>query len=108
MWAGGGAFSAFLEKAGDWCVVQSEQFGYIVLCYYVDGRFENNHVFGNAGDLHDYLLDHWPFWWLYLKSKENGVSEYEDYEKNLTKEQKEEKEQTLARYEQALEVIMKE
>ena len=33
--------------------------------------------------------------------------EYEDYERNLTKEQKEEREQILVGYEQALEVIMK-
>ena len=100
-------FRPFLEETGDWCVVRSEQFGYIVLCYYVNGRFEDNYVFDNARDLYDFLLDHWQFRWLYLKSKENGVPEYEDYEKNLTKEQREEGELTLARYEQVLEVIMK-
>lgn len=99
-------FRPFLEETGDWCVVRSEQFGYIVLCYYVDGRFEDNHVFDNARDLYDFLLDHWQFRWLYLKSKENGVAEYEDYEKNLTKEQREERERTLVRYEQALEKII--
>jgi hypothetical protein len=36
------------------------------------------------------FLDHWNFRWLYLKSKENGVAEYEDYEKNLTEEQMDE------------------
>ena len=90
-------FRPFLEEAGDWCVVRSEQFGYIVLCYY---------VFDNARDLYDFLLAHWQFWWLYLKSKENGVAEYEDYEKNLTKEQRKEREQDLAGYAQALERII--
>ena len=64
-------------------------------------------MFDNARELYDFLLDHWQFRWLYLKSKENGVVEYEDYERNLTKEQKEEREQILVGYEQALEVIMK-
>ena len=98
-------FRSFLEEAGDWCVVRSEQFGYIVLCYYVDGRFEDNHVFDNARDLYDFLLDHWQFRWLYLKSKENGVEEYEDYEKNLTKEQREEREKTLLEYKNVFEDI---
>lgn len=87
-------------------MVRSEQFGYIVLCYYVDGGFEDNHVFDNARDLYDFLLDYWQFRWLYLKSKENGVAEYEDYEKNLTKEQRKEREQDLAGYAQALERII--
>ncbi len=79
-------------------MVWSEPFGYIVLCYYVDGRFEDNHVFDKARDLYDFLLDHWQIRWLYLKSKENGVEEYEDYEKDLTGEQREEREQTLTWY----------
>lgn len=88
-------------------MVRSEPLGYIVLCYYVDGRFEDNHVFDNVRDLYDFPLDHWQFQWLYLKSKENGVEEYEDYEKDLTGEQREEREQTLTRYEVAFEKIMR-
>jgi len=99
-------FRPFLEEAGDWCVVRSEQFGYIVLCCYVDGRFKDNYVFNNAGDLYGFLLDHWQFRRLYLKSKENRVEEYEDYEKDLTGEQREEREQTLTWYEVAFEKIM--
>lgn len=94
-----------MKEAGDWCVVRSEQFGYIVLCYYVDGRFEDNHAFDNARDLYDFPLDHWQFRWLYLKSKENGVVEHEDYEKNLTKEQREEREKTLLEYKNVFEDI---
>lgn len=54
-----------------------------------------------------FFWDYWQFRWLYLQSKENGVAEYEDYEKNLTMEQKGESEQTLVGYEQAFEEIMK-
>ena len=98
-------FRPFLEETGDWCVVRSEQFGYIVLSYYVNGRFEDNNIFDNAKDLFDFLLDHWRFRWLYLKSKENEVAEYEDYEKNLTKEQREEREKTLLEYKNVFEDI---
>ncbi len=40
-----------------------------------------------------------------MKSKENGVTEYEDYERNLTEEQKEERERTLAEYEKVFDSI---
>lgn len=99
-------FRPFLEEIGDWCVVRSEQFGYIVLSYYVNSRFEDNNVFDNAKDLFDYLLDHWQFRWLYMKSKENGVTEYEDYERNLTKEQRKERKKVLINYEQVFEMII--
>lgn len=99
-------FRPYLEETGDWCVVRSEQFGYIVLCYYVDGRFEDNHVFDNARDLYDFLLEHWQFRWLYGKAKENGTAEYEDYEKNLTYQQKKEREKVFYSYEQAFKTII--
>ena len=53
-------------------------------------KYEDNNVFINAKDLFDFLLDHWQFQWLYTKGKENGVAEYEDYERSLAKEQREE------------------
>ena len=99
-------FRPFLEETGDWCVVRSEQFGYIVLSYYVNGRFEDNNVFDNAKDLFDFLLDHWQFRWLYTKGKENGGVEYEDYESSLTKEQREKREKILLNYNQRFEVII--
>lgn len=37
-------------------------------------------------------MDHWQFRWLYAKGKENNVGAYEDYERSLTKEQREERE----------------
>lgn len=40
-----------------------------------------------------------------MKSKENGVAEYEDYEKNLTKEQREERQKTLLEYKKVFEDI---
>lgn len=101
-------FRPFLEEIGDWCIVRSERFGYIVLSYYVNGRFEDNNVFDNAKDMFDFLLDQWQFRWLYAKGKENGVVEYEDYERNLTVRQREEREIALSRYLQAYETIMKE
>ena len=58
-------FRLCLKKTGDWCVVRSEQFGYIVLSYYLNGRFVDNNVFNNTKDLFDFLLDHWQFRWLY-------------------------------------------
>ena len=100
-------FRSFLEEIGDWCIVRSERFGYIVLCYYMNGRFEDNNVFDNAKDMFDFLLDQWQFRWLYTKGKENGVSEYEDYEKNLTEDQREEREKNLKFYEQIFETIEK-
>ena len=98
-------FRPFLEEAGDWCVVRGEQFVYIVLCYYVDGRFEDNHVFDNARDLYDFLLDHWKFRWLYAKAKENGTAEYEDYKKELTEEQREERRCKITGYANAYKKI---
>lgn len=86
-------------------MLRSEKFGYIVLSYYVNGKFEDNNVFDNAEDLFDFLLDHWQFRWLYLKAKENGVTEYEDYEKNLTKEQRDEGKRVLSNYMQTFEII---
>ncbi|MFR8261571.1 hypothetical protein [Frisingicoccus sp.] len=70
-------FRLFLKKTGDWCVVRSEQFGYIVLSYYLNGRFVDNNVFDNTKDLFDFLLDHWQFRWLYRTAKKNGTEEYE-------------------------------
>lgn len=99
-------FRPFLEEIGDWCVVRSERFGYIVLCYYMNGRFEDNNVFDNAKDMYDFLLDQWQFRWLYAKGKENGVVEYEDYEKNLTAEQREERNHILNAYKQAFEMVI--
>ena len=98
-------FRPFLEEIGDWCVVRSEQFGYIVLSYFVNGGFEDNSVFDNAKDLFDFLLDHWQFRWLYTKGKENGVAEFVDYESSLTKEQRKEREKVLFNYKQIFEVI---
>ena len=43
-------FRLFLKKTDDWCVVRSEQFGYIVLSYYLNGRFVDNNVFRMFGD----------------------------------------------------------
>lgn len=101
-------FRPFLEEIGDWCIVRSERFGYIVLCYYMNGRFEDNMVFDNAKDLFDFLLDQWQFRWLYMKGKENGVAEYEDYERNLTEEQRIDREQSLIKYKKICEKIIKE
>lgn len=100
-------FRPFLEEIGDWCIVRSERFGYIVLSYYTNGRFEDNNVFDNAKNLFDFLLDQWQFRWLYKKSKENGVAEYEDYEKNLTVDQQHERKCEVTIYKQAYEEIMK-
>lgn len=99
-------FRPFLEEIRDWCIVRSERFGYIVLCYYTNGRFEDNNVFDNAKDLFDFLLDYWKFRWLYAKGKENRVAEFEDYEKNLTSEQREERRRNVLRYEQRFKGIM--
>lgn len=100
-------FRPFLEEIGDWCIVRSERFGYIVLCYYMNGRFEDNMVFDNAKAMFDFLLDQWQFRWLYKKSKENGIAEYEDYEKNLTVEQNAERRKELKIYGQKFKEIMK-
>lgn len=91
-------FKPFLDEGGDWCVVRSEKFGYIVLMYYTNGRFEDNCTFDNAEDLFQHLLDHWKFRWLYEKAKENGTAEYEDYEKELTEEQKKQRECAVKKY----------
>lgn len=61
-------------------------------------KFEDNNVFDNVKDLFGFLLDHWKFRWLYAKGKENGVAEYENYERSLTKEQREEREKILLDY----------
>lgn len=100
-------FRPFLEEIGDWCIVRSERFGYIVLCYYMNGRFEDNMVFDSAKAMFDFLLDQWQFRWLYKKSKENGVMEYEDYEKNLTEEQKAERYKVIVGYRKKFNQIMK-
>lgn len=100
-------FRPFLEEIGDWCIVRSERFGYIVLCYYMNGRFEDNNVFGNAKDLFDFLLDQWQFRWIYRTAKKNGTEEYEDYERNLTVQQKKEREKCLVNYKQAFNTIIK-
>jgi len=44
---------------------------------------------------------------LYTGAKENGTAEYEDYEKELTEEQKLEREQSLAEYKKSYEKIKK-
>lgn len=98
-------FLPFLEKTGDWCVVRSGKFGYIVLMYYTNGRVEDNCVFDNAEDLFQHLLDHWKFRWLYAKAKENGTAEYEDYKKELTEEQREERRCKIAGYANAYKKI---
>lgn len=68
-------------------------------------KFEDNNVFDNVKDLFGFLLDHWKFRWLYAKGKENGVAEYEGYERSLTKEQREEREKILTNYNQRFGVI---
>lgn len=100
-------FRPFLEEIGDWCIVRSERFGYIVLCYYMNGRFEDNNVFDNAKDLFNFLLDQWQFRWLYAKGKENGVEEYENCEKYLTEEQQCERKCEVTNYKQEYKKIMK-
>ena len=100
-------FRPFLDSLGDACIVRAERFGYIVLAYFVDGRFEDNDVFDNAQDLFDFLVDKWHFRWICDKAKENGVEEFEDYEDSLTGEQKKEREHILTGYRQAFEKIVK-
>lgn len=75
--------------------------------YYTNGRFEDNCVFDNAENLFQHLLDHWKFRWLYWKARENGTAEYEDYEKELTEEQRRERERVLVEYKNAYETIKK-
>ncbi len=100
-------FQPFLDSLGDACIVREQRFGYIVLAYFVDGRFEDNDVFDNAQNLFDFLVDKWHFRRLCDKAKENGVEEFEDYEDSLTGEQRKEREQILTGYRQAFERIMK-
>lgn len=69
-------------------------------------KFEDNNVFDNVKDLFDFLLDQWQFRWLYTKGKENGVAEYEGYEKNLTAEQKVERNRQTQIYETEFQSIM--
>mgnify|MGYP003253589289 CR=1 FL=1 len=69
-------------------------------------KFEDNNVFDNVKDLFDFLLDQWQFRWLYTKGKENGVAEYEGYEKSLTAEQKVERNRQTQIYETEFQSIM--
>lgn len=73
--------------------------------YYTNGRFEDNCVFDNAENLFQYLLDHWKFRRRYAKAKESGMAEYEDYKKELTEEQREERRCKVAGYENAYKKI---
>ena len=56
-------------KPGTGVWYRSEKFGYIVLMYYTNGRFEDNCALDDAEDLFEHLLDHWKFRWLYGESK---------------------------------------
>lgn len=87
-------------------MVRSEKFGYIVLMYYTNGRFEDNCALDDAEDLFEHLLDHWKFRWLYGKAKENGTAEYEDYEKELTEKQRIGRRRSLEKYTQRFKKIM--
>lgn len=68
-------------------------------------KYKDNNVFDNVKDLFDFLLDQWQFGWLYMKEKENRVAEYEDYERSLMEEQREERKKILNNYNQRFEVI---
>lgn len=100
-------FQPFILELGDCCIVRNDRFGYIVLTYFVGGRFEDNDVFDNAPELFEFLYSLWYFHWIYNKAEENGVQEYEDYERTLTKAQREERTQIGEKYRRAFKQIMK-
>lgn len=99
-------FRSFIEEQGDCCVVSDIKFGYILLTYFRLGRFEDNEVCSSAEELYHALYNLWYFHWMYCKAVENGVQEYEDYERFLTKEQKMERRQKKAVYEKMFHEIM--